>query len=87
MVGANLQSFISSHNQPCLAILLMLQESDISGSTLLPFIRVANKFEKLGAHLEGLLLELFVCLDFDFLREADYGLKMNILGFRSLILR
>lgn len=78
MVCADLQSLISSHNQSRLAILLVLQQPNITSTTLLPLIRLADELEKLCAHLECLFLELFVGLDFDFLGEADNGLKVNI---------
>lgn len=78
MVGADLQSLISSHNQSCLAVLLVLQQSDITSSTLLPLVGLTNELEELGAHLEGLLLELLIGLDVDFLSKANDGFEVNI---------
>ena len=78
MVGADLQSLISSHNQSCLAILLVLQESNIASSTLLPFIGLLVELEELCAHLENLLLKLLVGLDLDFLGETDDWFEMDV---------
>jgi hypothetical protein len=78
MIRADLKCLISSHNQSCLAILLMLEESDITGTALLPLIAVSNKLEELRPHLESLLLELLVGLDLDFLGEADNRLEVNV---------
>jgi hypothetical protein len=86
VVGADLQSLISSHNQSRLSILLVLQQPNIASSTLLPFVGFANKLEELCPHLERLLLEFFVCLNIDFLREADDWLEVNILRFWCFIL-
>jgi hypothetical protein len=87
VVGANLQSLVSSHNQSGLSVLLVLQKSDVSSSTLLPLVGVAVEFEKLRAHLEDLLLELLIGLDIDLLRETDNRLEVHILRFRCLILQ
>ena len=78
MVGADLQGLVSSHNQSSLSVLLVLQQSNITGTTLLPLIAILDELEKLGAHLEYLLLELLVGLDIDFLGEADNGLEMDV---------
>lgn len=79
VVGANLQRLVSSHDQSCLAVLLVLQQSNITSSTLSPLVGLLNKLEELCAHLEGLLLEFLVGLDIDFLGEADNGLEVDIL--------
>ncbi len=86
VVGADLQSLVSSHNQSCLSILLVLQESNITGTTLLPLVGLANKLEELCAHLECLLLELLVGLNLNFLGQANDWLEVNILGLGSFIL-
>jgi hypothetical protein len=78
VVGADLQSLVSSHNQSRLAILLVLQKSNITSPALLPLVGILNKLEELCTHLEGLLLELLVGLDFNFLGKADNGLKVDI---------
>lgn len=79
MVGADLQSLISSHNQSRLAVLLVLQESNVPSSTFLPLVGLAHELEELCPHLEGLLLELLVGLGVDFLGQADDGLEVDVL--------
>ncbi len=78
MVSANLQGLISPHNQSILAILLVLEQTNISSSTLFPLVAVLDELEELGAHLEGLLLKFLVGLYIDFLGEADNGLEVDI---------
>ncbi len=78
MVSADLQSLISSHNQSCLAILLVLQESNITSPTLLPLIGLLVELEELCAHFEDLLLKLLVGFDLDFLGETDDRLEVDI---------
>lgn len=78
MVGANLQSLISSHNQSRLAILLVLQESNITSSALLPLVGLLVELEELCAHLENLLLKLLIGLDLNFLSETDDWLEVDI---------
>lgn len=41
VVGTNFQCFVSPHNQPRLRILLVLEQSHVAGTTLLPFSAVA----------------------------------------------
>jgi len=78
VVGANLQSLVSSHDQSCLAILLVLQQSNVTSSALLPLIGLLVELEELCAHLENLLLELLVGLDLNFLGETDDWFEVNI---------
>jgi hypothetical protein len=78
MICADLQRLVSSHDQPCLAILLVLEQSHIACATLLPLIRLSDKLEKLCAHLKGLLFEFFVGLDLNLLGEANNRLKVDI---------
>jgi hypothetical protein len=78
VVGANLQSFISSHDQSRLAILLVLQESNITSSALLPLVGLLVELEELCAHLENLLLKLLIGLDLNFLSETDNWLEVDI---------
>ena len=78
MVGANLQSLISSHDQSRLAILLVLQESNITSPTLLPFIGILVELEELCAHLENLLLKLLIGLNLNFLGETNDWLEVDI---------
>lgn len=49
MVGANLQGLVTAHDEANLARVLVLQESDITGSTLLPFLGLSVIAEKLSA--------------------------------------
>ena len=80
VVGTDLQSLVSSHNQSRLAVLLVLQESNITSSTLLPLVGFLDKFEELCAHLESLLLQLLISFNLHFLGETDDWLEVNILG-------
>lgn len=80
VIGADLEGFVSSHNQASLAILFVLQQTHIAGSSLLPLSRLTVKLEELGSHLEHLLLGLFVRLGLDFLGQVYDWLKVNI-GF------
>lgn len=63
MVGADLQGLVPAHDQTGLQVLLVLQQTDITGTTLLPLLALGVELEKLGAHLEHLLLNLFAGLD------------------------
>jgi len=78
MVRADLERLVPSHNKSSLAILFVLEQPDISSTTLLPLARLAVELEKLGAHLERLLLELLVGLCLDFLGQANDGLEIDI---------
>lgn len=85
VVGANFERLVAAHDQTCLAVLLVLQQADVTGAALLPFIGVPDELEQLGAHLEELLLGLLVGLDLDLLGEADNGLEVDILGLWCLV--
>ena len=87
VVGADLEGLVAAHNKAGLSVLLVLQESDISSTALLPLVGLTNKLEELGAHLEGLLLNLLSGLDVNLLGKADDWLKVNILGLWCLILQ
>lgn len=87
MICTDFQGLVSAHDEPSLAILLVLQESHITSSTFLPLTAVAVELEQLGAHLEGLLLRFFVGLGLDLLSKMDDWLEVNVWGFvRSIIL-
>lgn len=47
MVGADLQSLIPTHNKSDFATLLVLEQSDVTGTTLLPLSSVLVESEKL----------------------------------------
>jgi len=86
VVSADLQSLISTHNQTSLSILLVLQQSHVTGTTLSPLVGFTDKLEELCTHLEGLLLEFLVGLDVNLLRKTDDWLEVNILGLWCLLL-
>jgi hypothetical protein len=86
VVGADLEGLVSAHDEAGLLVFLVLQETDITGTTLLPLLALTVELEKLGTHLEHLLLELLVGLGLDLLSQADDGLEVDIGGFRGLIL-
>lgn len=87
MVGADLEGLVSPHDQTSLAVLLVLQQSHITSTTLLPLLAVTVELEQLGAHLERLLLELFVGLGLDLLGQVDNGLEVDVRGFGSFLLK
>ena len=78
VVGADLECLLSSHNQPDLGVLLVLEQSNISSATFLPLAALTVKLEELGPHLEDLFLGLFVGLGLDLLREMYDGLEVNV---------
>lgn len=86
VVGADLEGLVAAHDQTGLLVLLVLQQTHIAGTTLLPLLAFAVKLEQLGAHLEGLLLELLVGLGLHLLGQANNGLEVNIGGLGGLIL-
>lgn len=86
MVGADLEGLVAAHDQTGLLVLLVLQQTHITGTTLLPLLAFAVELEKLGAHLEGLLLELLVGLGLHLLGQANNGLEVNVGGLGGLIL-
>ncbi|KAI6776706.1 hypothetical protein HG530_000651 [Fusarium avenaceum] len=87
VVGADLESLVSAHHQSSLAVLLVLKQTDVTGTTLLPLAALLDELEKLGAHLEGLLLGLLVGLGVDLFGQLDDGLEVNVLGLlRGLLL-
>jgi hypothetical protein len=78
VVGAHLERLVTSHHKTSLAIFAMLEQSDVTSTALFPLARFAIEFEKLSSHLESALLEFFVSLGLDFLREADNGFEVDI---------
>ena len=78
MVSADLERLVSPHDQSGAAILLVLEESDLTGSTLLPLPAVAIEAEQLGAHLECGLLGLLVGLGVDSLGKVNDRLKVYV---------
>lgn len=45
MVGADLESLVSSHDQTSLAVLLVLQQTNVARPSLFPFPRISVKLE------------------------------------------
>ena len=78
MVGADLQGLVTTHDKSGSAVLLVLEQTDLAGTTLLPLSAVTVELEELGAHLEGLLLTLLVCLGVDFLGKVNNGFEVDI---------
>lgn len=85
VVGADLEGLVATHDQTGLAVLLVLEQADVTGSTLLPLLRALLEDKELGAHLEELLLGLLVCLGLDPLGQADHGLEVDVIGLGGLI--
>ena len=79
MIRADLQSLVSPHNQSSLPIILMLQKSHISSPTLLPLVGFLVELEELRAHLECLLFEFLIGLNFDLLSKTNDRFEMDIL--------
>lgn len=86
VVGADLEGLVTTHHQARLAVLLVLEKTNIAGTALLPLRGVLDKLEKLGAHLEDLLLRLLVGLGLDLFGKPDDGVEVDILGLGRLIL-
>jgi hypothetical protein len=86
VVGADLEGLVTAHDQAGLAVLLVLQQSNVTGTTLSPLVGLLDELEKLGAHLEGLVLDLLAGLDLDLLSQANDWLEVNIFGLWGLIL-
>lgn len=86
MVGANFKGLITAHDQAGLLVFLVLEQTHVTGTTLLPFLGLAVKSEQLGAHLEGLVLKLLVGLNLNLLGQPNNGLEVDILALRDFIL-
>jgi hypothetical protein len=86
VVGADLEGLIAAHDEASLLVLLVLQQADVTGTTLLPLFRLAVELEELGAHLESLLLKLLVGLGLNLLGQANNGLEVDVGGLLDFIL-
>lgn len=86
MVSTDLEGLVQTHDQPGLLVLAVLQQPHVTSATLLPLLAIPVKSEQLSAHLKGLLLEFFVGLGINFLRQADDGLEVDFGGFGSFLL-
>jgi hypothetical protein len=88
VVGADLESLVSAHDKSVLAILLVLQDTNIASASLFPLATITVELEELGTHLEGNLLSFLVCLGVDFLGQLDDRLELNVrLFLLSLVLQ
>jgi len=52
VVGADLEGLVAAHDETGLAVLEVLEQTDIASAALLPFASLAHKLEELGTHLE-----------------------------------
>lgn len=88
VVGTDLEGLVAAHDQSRLAVLLVLEQPDITSAALLPLSALldVDELEQLGTHLEKLLLRLLVGLGLNLLGQLDDGLEVDILGLRGLVL-
>ena len=86
VVGADLEGLVAAHHETGLLVLLVLEQADVTGTTLLPLLRLAVELEELGAHLEGLLLKLLVGLGLNLLGQVNDGLEVDIGGLLDFVL-
>ena len=86
VVGADLQGLVSAHHQASLLVLLVLEQSNIASTTLLPFLALGVESEQLSPHLERLLFKFLVGLGFHLFGQADNRLEVNVRGLRRFIL-
>jgi hypothetical protein len=80
VIGADLESLITTHDESSLEILFVLEESNIASTTFFPFAAIAVELEELGPHLEDLLLRFFVGLGLDLLGKVHNGFEVDV-GF------
>lgn len=85
VVSADLEGLVAAHDETGLAVLLVLQQADVTGAALLPLSGLLDELEELGAHLEKLLLRLLIGAGLDLLRELDDRLEVDVLGLRGLV--
>ena len=71
VVGADLEGLFSSHDQPSLVVLLVLEETYITSASFLPFLValfILVYLVKFGTHFEDHFLRFFVRLGIDLFR-------------------
>ena len=85
MVGANLERLVPSHHKSRLAILLVLEQPDITSTSLLPLPRAAVELEELGAHLESNLFPLLVGGCVNLLSQTDNRLELRVIALLDLL--
>ena len=78
VVRANLERLVPPHDQPSLLVFAVLEQPNIARATLFPLPALAVESEKLGTHLEDLLLLLFIGLDINLLCKANDRLEMHV---------
>ena len=86
MVGAHLECLVSAHDEADLAVLQVLEEANITSAAFLLLASLPHELEQLGAHLEKLLLRLFVGLDLHLLSQVDDRLEVQIFGLGGRII-
>jgi len=86
VVGADLERLVSTHDKASLAILGVLQETNIAGAALLPLVALLDELEELGSHLEHLFLRLLVGLGVNLFGKLDDGFEMDIFRLGRLLL-
>lgn len=86
MVSTDLQGLVTTHDETDLLRLLVLQQTNITCTTLLPFLRFLVKAEELGPDLELDILVLFVGLDFNLVFKLDHRVELWVmLSFNTLV--
>ena len=78
MIGTNFKCLITSHDQACLAVFLVLQKTNITCASLLPLSRITIKLEKFGSHLERLFFSFFMSFGLNLFGQVDNRFEMNI---------
>jgi hypothetical protein len=86
VVRADLECLVSAHDEASLAVLRVLQETNISGAALLPLAALLDELEELGSHLEYLFLGFLVGLGLDLFGKLDDGLEVHIFRLGRLII-
>lgn len=81
MVGADLEGLVTPHHHTNQLGLLVLQQPQITGTPLLPFVGIRHESEQLGPHLEDDILVLLVGADVDLFSQLDDGLVVRVVVF------
>lgn len=79
MVSTDLQGLVTAHDKTDLLRFFVLQETDITRTTLLPLLRLLVKAEELGSNLELDVLVLFVGLDLNLVFKLDHRVKLRVM--------
>lgn len=81
VVGADFESLITPHDNSDQLCLLVLQQPQIPGTSLLPLVGIGDESEQLGSHLEDDILVLLVGADVDLFSQLDDGLIVRVVVF------